>query len=94
MWQVLGMGAVVAAGVTALLMQFFGRGQATSQPDRAFRQVALSVLLTAVVGGLARTGLDFAATGALTAAGIVFGVGWLLGGLGVAWLLTGPLRNR
>lgn len=94
MWQTFGLGIVIAAGLTAALMQFFGRAQQHAEPVRAFRQVATSVLLTAVLGGLARTGGDYALSGALAIDGAVFGMGWLLGGLLVAWLLTGQLRER
>jgi len=49
--------------------------------------VAPSVVITALLAGLARLALDYAHAGGLSATGIWFGGGWLLGGLLAASLL-------
>jgi hypothetical protein len=55
--------------------------------------VALSVVITALLAGLARLALDFARAGGLSTTGIWFGGGWLLGGLLAGWFLTTSLQR-
>jgi hypothetical protein len=55
--------------------------------------VAQSVAITALIAGLVRLGIDYVATGGLSATGIWFGTGWLLGGLATGWLLSGAMQR-
>jgi len=55
--------------------------------------VALSVVITALLAGLPRLGLDYATAGGLSATGVWFGGGWLLGGLLAGWFLSTTLQR-
>lgn len=92
-WFSLVLGVVLGSCVTSVLLWMLRpRSIPQSRTAGLFGMVALSVLLTAILGGLTRTGLEFAATGLVTMTGVVFGSGWVLGGLIAAWLIAGPRR--
>jgi hypothetical protein len=91
-WMSLILGAVLGSSVTAGLVWFSGSRGGNAQID--FRPVALSVVLTSIIGGLLRTGVDFGVEGAFVLSGLLFGGGWMLGGLLAGWVLTGPMRRK
>lgn len=86
-------GLVLGSLVTSALI-WLQRGTFQQElPPGYFQRVALSVVLTALLAGAARLGLD-AIGGSPNMAGMWFGSGWLLGGLLAAWLLTRALQRR
>ena len=87
-WGTLVFGVVLGSCVTSALIWMLRPRGAEAQPG-ALRPIALSVVLTAILGGLARTALEYGSTGALTMSGVLFGSGWLLGGLVAGWFLAG-----
>jgi hypothetical protein len=48
--------------------------------------------MTALLAGVVRMSIDYATTGSLSATGIWFGSGWLLGGLVTGWFVSGRGR--
>lgn len=92
-WRSLIFGMVLGSCVTsALIWMLVPRGQA-SDPRALRRQIGLSVVLTAILGGLARTGIEYGSSGVLTMAGALFGTGWLIGGLLAGWFLVDSARK-
>lgn len=92
-WGTLVFGIVLGSCVTsALIWMMRPRGQAVDG-SAYFRQVALSVVSTAVLAGLVRTFIDYGSTSQWTMTGTLFGTGWLLGGLVAGWFLSGPMRR-
>jgi hypothetical protein len=92
-WITLVFGVVLGSCVTsALIWMLLPRGRA-SDPRALMGQIALSVVLTAILGGLARTGIEYGSSGVLTMAGVLFGTGWLIGGLVASWFLVGSARK-
>jgi len=91
MWLVLGI--VLGSLVTSVLI-WAQRGTTPREPQSGYlARVALSVVATALLAGLARVALDYATAGAVSATGIWFGGGWLLGGLVAGWFLSAPMRR-
>jgi hypothetical protein len=91
-WTWLIFGLVVGSLVTSVLI-WTQRGMVRQElPPGYFARVALSVVITALLAGLTRLGLDYA-SGAMSATGILFGGGWLLGGLLAGWLLSTSLQR-
>lgn len=83
------LGVVLGSLVTSVLI-WSQRGTARQQqPPGYFARVAQSVALTALLAGLARVMLDYGMLGTVSAAGLWFGGGWLLGGLLAGWFLSG-----
>ncbi len=62
-------------------------------PPGYFAQVALSVVVTALLAGLVRMGIEYASTGSLSATGAWLGSGWLLGGLLAGWFVSGAMQR-
>jgi hypothetical protein len=92
-WLTLVFGIVLGSCVTsALIWMLLPRRQA-SDPRALMRQIGMSVVLTAILGGLARTGIEYGSSGVLTMAGVLFGTGWLIGGLLATWFLTSLVRK-
>lgn len=93
-WMWLVGGLVVGSLVTCVLI-WAQRGTMRQElPAGYFARVALSVVITALLAGLARLALDYASAGSLSATGVWFGGGWMLGGLVAGWLLNGALQRR
>jgi hypothetical protein len=92
-WTWLILGLVFGSLVTSVLI-WAQRGTLQQElPPAYFARVALSVVITALLAGLARLGLDYATTGTLSMTGVWFGGGWLLGGLLAAWFLSAALQR-
>src|SRR5258707_10549417 len=92
-WTSLVLGIVVGSCVTSALV-WAQRGTARqAAPPGYFAQVALSVVVTAVLAGLIRMGLEYATTGSLSTTGAWLGSGWLLGGLVAGWFVSGAMQR-
>ena len=92
-WTSLILGIVVGSCVTSALV-WSQRGTARQPaPSGYFAQVALSVVVTAVLAGVIRMGIEYASTGSLSAAGAWLGSGWLIGGLIAAWFVSGAMQR-
>lgn len=76
----------VLGGLTTSVLVWQQRGNPAASSPGYFRQVALSVIATAAAATLIRVVL-YAMYG-MEGASVVFGSGWLLGGLVAAWFLT------
>lgn len=85
-------GVVLGSCVTSILYWML-RPRDAAQPTTLTRPIMLSVVLTAILGGLARTALEYGSTGTLTMSGVLFGTGWLVGGLLAGYFLTGSARQ-
>jgi hypothetical protein len=93
-WTWLVMGLVFGSLITSVLV-WAQRGTVQQElPPGYFARVAMSAVVTAILAGLVRLGMDYASTGSLSAAGIWFGAGWLLGGLIAGWFLSNTLQRR
>ena len=93
-WMWLIAGLVLGSLITSVLI-WAQRGTTRQElPPGYFARVAQSVVITALLAGLARLGLDYATAGHLSATGVWFGGGWLLGGLLAGWLLSAALQSR
>ncbi|HEX9369905.1 MAG TPA: hypothetical protein VF897_02835 [Roseiflexaceae bacterium] len=86
-------GLVLGSCVTSALIWAQRSSDRSSVPEGYFARVALSAAITALVGGLVRTAIDYGQSGRLTLTGTVFGTGWLLGGLIAGWFLSGSTRR-
>jgi hypothetical protein len=51
------------------------------------------VIVTAVLAGVVRMGIEYASTGSLSATGAWLGSGWLLGGLVAGWFVSGAMQR-
>jgi len=92
MWLIVGL--MLGSLITCVLI-WSQRGTIQQElPPGYFARVAQSVVITALLAGLVRLGIDYATTGGLSATGIWFGGGWLLGGLVAGWLLSAALQRR
>jgi len=92
-WIWLIFGLVLGSLITSVLI-WAQRGTIQQElPPGYFARVALSVVITALLAGLVRLGLDYATAGGLSMTGVWFGGGWLLGGLVAGWLLTAALQR-
>jgi Na+/phosphate symporter len=87
-------GLVLGSCITSALIWFHARSQGARSAYPDFSSVAQSVVVTAIVAGIVRVVADYFSLGAVTMAGVVFGTGWMLGGLLAGWFLTGPMRRR
>lgn len=93
-WSWLVFGLMLGSLITCVLI-WAQRGTLPQElPPDYFARVAQSVAITALLAGLARLILDYATTGGLSATGIWFGVGWMVGGLLAGWLLSRALQRR
>jgi hypothetical protein len=93
-WMGMILGVVLGSLVTSVLI-WTQRGTGQQElPPGYFARVAQSVVITALLAGLVRLGLDYATTGGMTMAGALFAGGWLLGGLLAGWFLSGALQRR
>jgi hypothetical protein len=94
-WMGMILGVVLGSLVTSVLI-WTQRGTVQQElPPGYFARVAQSVVITALLAGLVRLGLDYATTGGMTmAGGALFAGGWLLGGLLAGWFLSGALQRR
>jgi len=91
MWLMVGL--VLGSLITSVLV-WAQRGTLQQElPPDYFARIALSVVITALLAGLVRLGLDYANTGSLSATGIWFGAGWMLGGLLAGWFLSRALQR-
>ena len=93
-WTWLIMGVVIGSLVTSVLI-WIQRGTIPSDAQPSyFSRVALSVVITAVLAGIVRLGIDAMSTGGLSLTGVWFGSGWMLGGLIAGWFITNALQRR
>jgi hypothetical protein len=92
-WISLVLGIVVGSCVTSALV-WSQRGTARqAAPSGYFAQVALSVVVTALLAGAIRMGIEYMSTGSLSATGAWLGTGWLLGGLVAGWFVSGAMQR-
>jgi hypothetical protein len=92
-WMWLIVGLVLGSLITSVLI-WAQRGTTQQElPPDYFTRVALSVVITALLAGLVRLGLDYANTGGLSMIGVLFGGGWMLGGLLAGWFLSRSLQR-
>ena len=91
MWLIFGM--VLGSLLTSVLIWAQRGTRVQELAPGFFARVALSVVITALLAGLARLGLDYATAGGLSATGVWFGGGWLLGGLLAGSLLSTTLQR-
>ena len=92
-WTSLVLGIVVGSCVTSALVWSQRGTIRQAAPPGYFAQVALSVIVTALLAGLVRTGIEYASTGSLSATGAWLGSGWLLGGLLAGWFVSGAMQR-
>ena len=92
-WMWLIFGVVLGSLITSVLIWAQRGTRAQDLPPSYFARVALSVAITALLAGLVRLGLDYASAGGLSATGVWFGGGWLLGGLVSGWFLSTALQR-
>jgi hypothetical protein len=92
-WMWLVIGFMLGSLITALLIWSQRGTRVQEVPPGYFARVAQSSVITALLAGLVRMGIDYAMTGSLRATGIWFGSGWLLGGLVAGWLLSRALQR-
>jgi hypothetical protein len=92
-WMWLVVGLMLGSLITAVLIWSQRGTMRQDAPPGYFARVAQSAAITALLAGLVRMGIDFATTGGLSATGIWFGSGWLLGGLVAGWLLSGAMQR-
>jgi hypothetical protein len=92
-WMWLIAGLMLGSLITSVLIWAQRGTIRQEQPPGYFARVAQSVVITALLAGLARLGLDYATAGHLSATGVWFGGGWLLGGLLAGWLLSAALQG-
>jgi hypothetical protein len=92
MWIILGL--MLGSLVTSVLIWAQRGTRQQELPPGYFARVALSVVITALLAGLARLGLDYGTGVGLSMTGLWFGAGWLLGGLLAGWWLSGALQQR
>jgi hypothetical protein len=92
-WMWLIFGVVLGSLITSVLIWAQRGTRAQELGPSYFARVALSVVITALLAGLARLGLDFATAGGLSTTGVWFGGGWLLGGLLAGWFLSTALQR-
>jgi len=92
-WTSLVLGIVVGACVTSVLVWSQRGTVRQAAPPGYFAQVALSVVVTAVLAGVVGIGIEYAATGKLSPTGAWMGIGWLLGGLVAGWVVSGAMRR-
>jgi len=92
-WMWLILGVVLGSLITSVLI-WAQRGTSAQELDpRYFARVAQSVVITALLAVLSRLALDYATAGDLSATGVWFGGGWLLGGLLAGWFLSTALQR-
>ncbi|HJZ47882.1 MAG TPA: hypothetical protein VKE41_11975 [Roseiflexaceae bacterium] len=93
-WMSLVLGIVLGSCVTSALV-WAQRGTARqAAPPGYFARVAMSVVVTGLLAGLVRLGIEYASSGSMGATGIWLGSGWMLGGLLAAWFLTGAAQRE
>src|SRR6266487_850740 len=92
-WTSLILGIVVGSCVTSALVWSQRGTIRQAAPPGYFAQVALSVIVTALLAGLVRMGIEYASMGSLSATGAWLGSGWLLGGLLAGWFVSGALQR-
>lgn len=92
-WMWLSLGVVLGSLITSVLIWAQRGTRARELEPSYFARVALSVVITALLAGLARLALEYARAGGLSATGIWFGGGWLLGDLLAGSLLSTRLQQ-
>jgi hypothetical protein len=92
-WMWLAIGLMLGSFITAVLIWSQRGTMQQGAPPGYFARVAQSAAITALLAGLVWVGIDYATTGAVSATGIWFGTGWLLGGLVAGWLLSGAMQR-
>ncbi len=92
-WTSLVLGIVVGSCVTSVLAWSQRGTRRQAVPPGYFAQVATSVVVTALLAGAIRMGIEYASTGNLSATGAWLGSGWLLGGLLAAWFVSGTMQR-
>lgn len=92
-WTWLVFGVVLGSLVTCVLIWSQRGTSARGLPDGYFARVAQSVAITALLAGMVRMALDYASTGGVSATGVLFGGGWLLGGLVAGWALSAAMQR-
>jgi hypothetical protein len=92
-WTSLVLGIVLGSCVTSALI-WAQRGTAQpAAPPGYFARVAMSVVVTALLAGLVRLGIEYMGSGSFGASGIWLGSGWMLGGLLAGWFLSGAMQR-
>lgn len=91
-WTPLVLGIVLGSCVTTVLVWFQNQSLRV-QAEGYFSRLALSVVLTSVFAAAALSVISVLTTGHFDASGMVFGGGWMLGGLLAAWFVSGPMRR-
>jgi hypothetical protein len=92
-WTSLILGIVVGSCATSALVWSQRGTIRQAAPPGYFAQVALSVIVTAVLAGLVRMGIEYATTGSLSATAAWLGSGWLIGGLLAGWFVSGAMQR-
>jgi hypothetical protein len=92
-WISLVLGVVVGSCVTSLLIWSQLGTVRQAAPPGNLAQVALSVVVTALLAGVVRMGIEYISTGSLSATGAWLGSGWLLGGLLAGWFVSGAMQH-
>src|SRR4051812_20577315 len=92
-WTSLVLGIVVGSCVTSALVWSQRGTMRQAAPPGYFAQVAMSVVITALLAGLVRMGIEYASTGSLSATAAWLGIGWLIGGLLAGWFVSGAMRR-
>ena len=90
-WTTLVLGIVLGSCVTTALVWCQNRSVRV-ESEGYFARVALSVVFTSVFAAAVLSVMDFLIGGVATD-GMLFGGGWLLGGLLAAWFVSGPMRR-
>jgi hypothetical protein len=92
-WTSLVLGIVVGACATSVLVWSQRGTVQQAAPPGYFAQVALSVVVTALLAGALRMGVEYASTGSLSTTGAWLASGWLLGGLLAGWFVSGAMQR-
>jgi hypothetical protein len=92
-WTSLVLGIVVGSCVTSVLVWSQRGTVRQAAPPGYFAQVAMSVVVTAILAGLVGMGIEYASAGSLSATGAWLGSGWLLGGLLAGWFVSGAMQR-
>lgn len=87
-WSWFIFGVLLGSLITSVLIWTQRRMVQQELPPDYFNRVAMSVALTAILASIVRVGIDYASTSSLNMTGILFGGGWLLGGLLAGWFLS------
>jgi hypothetical protein len=92
-WTSLILGIVVGSCVTSALVWSQRGTVGQAAPTGYFARVALSVVVTALLAGLVRMGIEYASSGNLSPTAAWLSSGWLLGGLVAGWFVSGAMQR-